>query len=316
MIKRNIAIFILILIIIIAFAATISIFIFGKKDKENSPAEPNGVKATIKISDVIDEAVYMGAFSSETPIFADEPFSAKETLRSALAKSNGVPEAALIKIDDFNIDDLSIFFDDGRTMRTLSQSGNTNVMIVAAVSQHNDDVYYAYNVEISVGESKTPRETAAQITETDISGSALTLITTTTAVTTTEKSWGWNNSWNYTTTPKKAAFTTSKPKNSSWVTTTKTPVTTEDKEDEDVTTAPSVTEPPVTDPPAPPETDPPAPPETDPPAPSETDPPAPPETDPPAPPETDPPAPPETDPPAPPENDPPAPPENEQQPAG
>ena len=95
-------------------------------------------------------------------------------------------------IESYNYENLSVFFDDGRTMRTLEQPGMANVMIVASIPKQNGDVYYSYNVQISVNESRTPKNTLSP----DVTGSDTKLITHSTGVTTVkpfDDKWGGNN---------------------------------------------------------------------------------------------------------------------------
>lgn len=157
MIKRNIAIGILILIIVVVFAvAIINILPHGKSENvvENKSNQP-----VMRVSDVIEEAVYMGSYTSDTEIYAEEQFAAKDVLRSALAKSSGLPENVTVMIESHNYEDLSVVFDDGKTMRVLEQPGSASVVIVALMPKLSGDVYYAYNVQINVKESRTVKTT-------------------------------------------------------------------------------------------------------------------------------------------------------------
>lgn len=278
MVKRNIAIAILICVIIAIFAVAIIMIVphnkTGNKEKNES------VQPVMKISDVIDEAVYMGAYSTDTEIFADEQFAAKDILRTALAKSSGIPENMPVMIESYNYDNLSVFFDDGRTMRTLEQSGMANVMIVASIPKPNGDVYYAYNVQISVNESRTPKNTSVP----DVTGSDLNFVTKKTTVSTIP-SWMWNNDYE--------DVTTAVTKKSTWTKTTtaalKPSVTKPAVTDgvtvpaTDAVSVPDVTEPPVQNEPEPevPSADPQPETPAEPEPPSEPDPPAEPEPEPP-----------------------------------
>ena len=111
MIKRNIAIGVLILIIVAVFAG--AIFMIFPHSKNDEKDKNESVQPVMKISDVIDEAVYMGSYSTDAEVYADEQFAAKEILRTALAKSSGLPENVPVMIESYNYENLSVFFDDG-----------------------------------------------------------------------------------------------------------------------------------------------------------------------------------------------------------
>lgn len=189
MLKRNIAIGILILIIIAIFC--VAIYLVFPHNKNGDSVKNESEQPVFKISDVIGEAVYMGSYSTDEEVFADEQFSAKDILRAALVKSSGLPENVPVMIESYNYDNLSVCFDDGRTMRTLEQPGMATVMIVASIPKAGGDVYYAYNVQISVNESRIPANTLPP----DVTGSDMKLITHPTGVTTVkpfDDKWGGN----------------------------------------------------------------------------------------------------------------------------
>lgn len=161
MFRRNIAIAILILVVVAVFTAAIMIILphGSKSDSGGNTGNVNSSQPMVKISDIIGEAVYMGSYDADTEIYAEEPFPAKDVLRSALAKSSGIPDSATLMIESHDFDTLSVVFDDGRTMRTLEQPGVGTVMIVASIPKANSDVFYAYNVQINVKESRLPKTT-------------------------------------------------------------------------------------------------------------------------------------------------------------
>ncbi|WP_044974724.1 hypothetical protein [Ruminococcus sp. HUN007] len=159
MFRRNIAIALLVLMVIAVFTVAIWFILPHNNKKDNQNTGNNSSQPMMKVSDIIGEAVYMGSYSTDTEIYAEEPFAAKDTLRRALAKSSGLPDNASVMIEAHNFDDLSVVFDDGRTMRTLEQPGIGNVMIVASIPKPNGDTFYAYNVQITVKESRIPKNT-------------------------------------------------------------------------------------------------------------------------------------------------------------
>ena len=67
MLKRNIAIAILICVIIAIFAVAIIAIVPHNKNKNNDKNE--SIQPVMKISDFIDEAVYMGAYSTDTEMY-------------------------------------------------------------------------------------------------------------------------------------------------------------------------------------------------------------------------------------------------------
>ena len=161
MFRRNIAIAVLVLVVVAVFTAAIMIILphGSKSGSGGNTGNANSSQPMVKISDIIGEAVYMGFYNADTEIYADEPFPAKDVLRSALSKSSGIPENATLMIESHDFDTLSVVFDDGRTMRTMEQPGVGTVMIVASIPQASSDVFYAYNVQINVRESRLPKET-------------------------------------------------------------------------------------------------------------------------------------------------------------
>lgn len=182
MIRRYIAIALLLLFVIAVFTVAIWLIMPHDKKVQTENSVTNSAQPMVRISDIIGEAVYMGSYSTDAEIFADEPFAAKDVLRSALAKSAGTPENVAVMIESYNYETLSVVFDDGRTMRTLEQPGTGNVMIVASIPKGNGDVFYAYNVQIDVKESRTPKNTEAP----EVSEGVTTSVWLTTA-----PSWNW-----------------------------------------------------------------------------------------------------------------------------
>lgn len=244
MFRRNIAIAFLVFMVLAVFTTAIWFILphDGKKNKDSNTGTSSS-QPMMKISDIIGEAVYMGSYSSDTEIYAEEPFAAKDTLRRALAKSSGLSDTATVMIESYNFDDLSVVFDDGRTMRTLEQPGIGNVMIVASIPKLNGDIFYAYNVQITVKESRTPKNT-------EVSG--VTDGVTTSVGFTSAPSWNWKweeedeteavttkKSWSAPKTTTAAAGASVKPSVTAKVTAAAAPVT----------EAPSVN--PVTEAPAP-----------------------------------------------------------------
>lgn len=167
MIKRNIAIAILVTVLAAALIAMVVFVISGWK-KDNTTMINTTGKPTIKISEVINEAIYMGAYTANLEIFADEPFSSSDILRYALTTNTNETDILLedINIDGEDLNNCSVFFDDGRTMRTINQPGTTNVMVIASVEKSGKDVYYAYNIEIPVSPSRNAAEGTAAPEET------------------------------------------------------------------------------------------------------------------------------------------------------
>lgn len=229
MIKRNIAIGILIIIIVAIF--TVAIMTIMPKGKKEEIKQTYTNQPVMRVSDFIEEAVYMGSYSSDTEIFTDEPAAAKDVLRSALAKSSGLPENVTVMIESHNYDDLSVVYDDGQTMRTFDQPGTTSVYIVALIPKLSGDVYYAYSVQVKVKESEKPAETTEEPKVSKVTRAAV-----------TTPAWKWENYEEVTTevTTKQAGKTTTAVTAAATAAATK-PVT-----------KPEPTEAPVTEPPAPP----------------------------------------------------------------
>ncbi len=281
MVKRNIAIALLILIVIAVFGAAIYM-IFPHKPKAEQENRPNSVQPVMKISELFDEAVYMGSYSADTEIYADEQFAAKDVLRAALAKSSGLPENVPVMIESHSYEDLSVVFDDGRTMRSLEQAGVTNVMIVASIPKMSGDVFYAYNVQVKIKESRTPKNTEAPA-DTAPAVSRVTKVTTMPA-------WWYNwDDTDETTAAVTAAVSVSKP---SWAkvttaaaVTAKPPVTVQAEHPVTEVPSPSVEPSKEPDPPSPPQQpeDPPSQAAPEPPPQQPADPPAPAEPEPQAP---------------------------------
>ena len=103
MFRRNIAIAFLVFMVLAVFTTAIW-FILPHDNKKNNDSNTgtSSSQSMMKISDIIGEAVYMGSYSSDTEIYAEEPFAAKDTLRRALAKSSGLADNATVMIESYN----------------------------------------------------------------------------------------------------------------------------------------------------------------------------------------------------------------------
>lgn len=284
MIKRNIAISALILIIIAVFSVAIIKILTAGAGSETAK-KTGSTQPFMKISDVISEAVYMGSYSSDTEIYADEQFSAKDVLRSAIRRSESLPETVDVLIEGHNYNDLSVMFDDGNTMKLLEQPGTATVMIVASIPKLSGDVFYAYNVQIVVNESRSPDGTDAP-SVTGVTVSRITRLPVTRAY------WAWDDDEDETTAVSAkvtwAKVTTAAAAGSGTKTYVTAAATEAEPSQHPVTEAPAPSEPPSVEPsaaePEPPSAEPsvadPEPPAPE--SPSEPDPPADPEPEPPA----------------------------------